>query len=395
MMIAIIIIFNLIFVLNAVPVDNVVNELNQLLKPRQEKNSNDNQSAFSIVLEDSDLVSNWPSSRLLDYLGEVSGLAFCPKGYLYIFHRADSKMDEESFNDKNIYMGIENGPIKENTIIKLNNLIDDSKVVAEFGKNLFYLPHGIFANKDYMLTTDVARHQILRIPHNSNKPDLIIGELFVPGDDENHFCKPTHAVIASDGSIFVADGYCNSRIVKFDKSGKYLMEFPDKNDKSRLFIPHHLVLIESKDLLCVADRENMRVQCYCAGLKDPKQSGKLIKSITDERFGSVYAVGFNNLNDMLYVVSRTMNGNERSRVFIYDWKLNMVTGALDYSGLNGFGKVHSIDVCPKGHCVAIGGLTKECSVDPLTCLEKGNTNEEYQFRNIWLYRLFDEKLDVQ
>jgi hypothetical protein len=44
-----------------------------------------------------------------------------------------------------------------------------------------------------------------------------LGTEFEPGEDAEHFCMPTDVSVSSDGSIFVADGYCNSRIVKFDK----------------------------------------------------------------------------------------------------------------------------------------------------------------------------------
>lgn len=33
-----------------------------------------------------------------------------------------------------------------------------------------------------------------------------------------------------------------------------------------LEIPHSLALLEERDLICVADRENMRVACLCANL---------------------------------------------------------------------------------------------------------------------------------
>jgi len=61
---------------------------------------------------------------------------------------------------------------------------------------------------------------------------MSLGEKLVPGTDDKHFCKPTDVAIASTGEFFVADGYCNSRIMKFDKDGKLLSQFgkPDCND---------------------------------------------------------------------------------------------------------------------------------------------------------------------
>lgn len=53
------------------------------------------------------------------------------------------------------------------------------------------------------------------------EPDLILGEAFVPGTDEKHFCAPTSVAVAETSDyFFVADGYCNSRILKYNKNGQ-------------------------------------------------------------------------------------------------------------------------------------------------------------------------------
>lgn len=31
--------------------------------------------------------------------------------------------------------------------------------------------------------------------------------MFVPGSDDNHFCKPTDVAVAENGDFFVSDGY--------------------------------------------------------------------------------------------------------------------------------------------------------------------------------------------
>lgn len=52
---------------------------------------------------------------------------------------------------------------------------------------------------------------------------LALGEAFVPGSDSNHFCKPTDVALdPQSGSVFVSDGYCNARILKFSAQGQYL-----------------------------------------------------------------------------------------------------------------------------------------------------------------------------
>ena len=48
--------------------------------------------------------------------------------------------------------------------------------------------------------------------------------------------------------------YCNRRIVRFTKDGEYVNEIVDE----QLWVPHGLALADDLDLLCVADRENLR-----------------------------------------------------------------------------------------------------------------------------------------
>jgi hypothetical protein len=44
-----------------------------------------------------------------------------------------------------------------------------------------------------------------------------------PGNGHDQFCMPTAvAVSESTGDFFVADGYCNSRVMKFNKEGKLI-----------------------------------------------------------------------------------------------------------------------------------------------------------------------------
>lgn len=55
---------------------------------------------------------------------------------------------------------------------------------------------------------------------------LSLGEAFKPGSDHYHFCQPTDvAVDYETGKIFVSDGYCNARILKFSADGRYLSEW--------------------------------------------------------------------------------------------------------------------------------------------------------------------------
>lgn len=60
---------------------------------------------------------------------------------------------------------------------------------------------------------------------------MIFGIRFEPGSDARHLCKPTSIAVATTGEIFVADGYCNSRILKYNAAGGLLRVIPSPPGK--------------------------------------------------------------------------------------------------------------------------------------------------------------------
>jgi hypothetical protein len=54
---------------------------------------------------------------------------------------------------------------------------------------------------------------------------LTLGVKFEPGKDDQHFCKPAAVAVLSNGDFFVADGYCNSRIIKFNSKGEKILQW--------------------------------------------------------------------------------------------------------------------------------------------------------------------------
>lgn len=92
---------------------------------------------------------------------------------------------------------------------------------------MFYLPHGLTIDGNLYYITDVALHQVFRfdISNSTKIPNLVLGQPFKPGSSSTLFCKPTSVAVTSLGDFFVADGYCNSRIIKYDFLGNRLNEF--------------------------------------------------------------------------------------------------------------------------------------------------------------------------
>ncbi|RLV89222.1 hypothetical protein DV515_00014994 [Chloebia gouldiae] len=232
----------------------------------------------------------WPGLDLK--LGQVSGLALDPENNLVVFHRGDRVWDENSFDSKFVYQQRGLGPIEQNTIIVLNP--SNAKLLHSTGKSLFYLPHGLSVDKNgNYWVTDVALHQVFKLGANDKEPLLILGVPLQPGSDKNHFCQPTDvAVDPITGSIYVSDGYCNSRIIQFSPNGLYVMQWGEETSLGRprpgqFCIPHSLALIPDLSQLCVADRENGRIQCFRL------ETGEFTREIKHKAFGrELFAVSY-------------------------------------------------------------------------------------------------------
>ncbi|KAE9546678.1 hypothetical protein FO519_010110, partial [Halicephalobus sp. NKZ332] len=230
--------------------------------------------------------------------GQISGLAFDNQGKLVIFQRASRIWGPYSFDSENKLT--DRSAISEPTIVLAR--IKDNELIFEksFGVGLFYMPHGIFVDQsNYYYTTDVGSHQVIKWKFSGDEFEAVfaLGESFIPGSDRQHFCKPAAvAVSKKDGSIFVADGYCNNRIVKFTKNGDYVSEFGQsttaagrevtKLSLGAFNLPHDISLDEEHDRIYVADRENGRVQVFTG------DGTPLSEMRNSEYFGNVYSVDY-------------------------------------------------------------------------------------------------------
>ncbi|HLG58152.1 MAG TPA: hypothetical protein VI485_22590 [Vicinamibacterales bacterium] len=140
---------------------------------------------------------------------------------------------------------------------------------------MFRRPHAIYispydAEKNVWIVDDY-RHAIFKFSHDGKKLLQTIGEPNVPGTDDKHFNRPTFMAWLPDGTFFVADGYANTRVVKFDKTGKYLMTWgqrgtsaPGKPETRPGYMNNvHGVAVDPQTRrVFVNDRGNGRVQVF-------------------------------------------------------------------------------------------------------------------------------------
>jgi DNA-binding beta-propeller fold protein YncE len=115
---------------------------------------------------------------------------------------------------------------------------------------------------------DDHKHAIFKMTHDGKQILQTIGTYGEPGADEKHFNRPTFMDWFPDGSFVVADGYNGTRVVKFDKNGKYVTSWGQKGSngsdtRPAYFNNVHGVAVDPKTRrVFVNDRGNHRAQVF-------------------------------------------------------------------------------------------------------------------------------------
>eukprot|EP00731_Ephydatia_muelleri_P016753 Em0009g1177a len=195
--------------------------------------------------------------------GQISAVAMGANGTVYILHRGTRVWDISSFSSKYTYNHVSDGPISVPTVVGISPA---GEVLSSWGEGLFYLPHGLTIDYEgnYWIT-DVAMHQVFKFnPSNLLKPALTKGTAFMPGSGQDYFCQPAAVAVERSGMFYVADGYCNSRVVRFTKDGVWDIAWSDPVGEVPIPIrvAHSLVVLEEEKKLFLADRENGRILSY-------------------------------------------------------------------------------------------------------------------------------------
>ncbi|TNN16077.1 Peptidyl-alpha-hydroxyglycine alpha-amidating lyase 2 [Schistosoma japonicum] len=352
----------------------------------------------------------WPSKYVNKYLGVISSIKATDESAsnVFVLHRDDRVWDTDTFDRQNNYRLNKSDPIQNGVLVQ----IFDGEIKRTYLPTKFYLPHGltIDPNGNFWIT-DVALHQVFKFPPDlSNEPLLVLGERFKPGSGMNQFCKPTDVVVATNGQIFISDGYCNSRIMKFNENGELMKSWGQKTNDSKspgpydLNIPHQLSLLEEEDAICVADRENKRVVCYTAGLYSQtlKNTGEYLFEYNQPNMRPVYGVAIEPSQKLIFALIGSKSIEEdNSKVEIIDFYTQKLIGEIKNKWGIGFGNVHSIATCPHAKsttCILFcntnlpSRLYKSLTSNKSLGIRKISTHQEdlipEQFnRRLWLYYL--------
>ena len=90
------------------------------------------------------------------------------------------------------------------------------------------------------------------------------GALPGAGAEGETFQRPTDVAWDRSGNIYVADGYGNARIAKYEPTGKYIKSWGSRGNTPGQFNIVHGVAVDAQGSVYVADEGNRRVQVFDA-----------------------------------------------------------------------------------------------------------------------------------
>jgi sugar lactone lactonase YvrE len=186
------------------------------------------------------------------YLGEGIGVATNSKGHIFVYTRSQrTRMFE--FDQKGNY-------------------------VREIGEGLygFVFAHAVRVDsQDNIWAVDEGSNMVIKFNPEGRvvmtlgrRPEPTDGLAAAPpaGPAANPgkyvFDRPTDVGWDPAGNIFVSDGYGNSRVVKYDKNGRFIATVGSKGSEPGQFNLPHTLAVDAKGNVYVGDRSNRRIQVF-------------------------------------------------------------------------------------------------------------------------------------
>ncbi len=182
------------------------------------------------------------------YTAEVVGVALNSKGNVLVVHRGARSLLEF---DK------------------------DGKFLRSFGDGLpiFEGPHNArYDAQDNLWYVDAGNNLIVKFDPEKRlrmvlgrRPEAWTWKTHVierAAPSRENFYQPTDIISGPDGSLYVADGYGNSRVAKYTKDGVFVNAWGTRGAQPGEFNTPHNLVMDAQNNIYVADRQNGRVQVF-------------------------------------------------------------------------------------------------------------------------------------
>jgi DNA-binding beta-propeller fold protein YncE len=172
-------------------------------------------------------------------LGIVSSVATDRSGIVYALQRGD----------------------KADPVIAVDR---EGRMLRSWGKGMYTVPHSVRIDPDgNVWTVDAGSSMILKFsPEGRKLAEISVGEVATGQDCAfPTLCGTTDITFASNGRLFISDGYGNARILEYTAAGKRVKAWGSKGSGPGQFRIPHGIANDGKTLF-VADRENARIQRF-------------------------------------------------------------------------------------------------------------------------------------
>lgn len=224
------------------------------------------------------------------------------------------------------------------------------KLLKSVGAGLLASPHKMTIDHEGNLwMADNTAHVVYKL-NPDGKVLLTLGKKGVSGSGLDEFDAPTEVAVAKNGDIYVADGHSgaglgtgNARIMRFDKTGKFIKTWGKKGMGPGEFDLPHTIVLDSRGRVIVGDRQNNRIQVF-----DP--DGKHLA--TWYQFGRPSGMYVDRRTDTLYVTdsesrdARTNTGLITLPQTAYTYNAGARRGIRIGSARDGSVKAFIPDPCP-------------------------------------------------
>src|SRR5262245_3419156 len=180
-------------------------------------------------------VAGWPQLPPKLELGPVSAVATDAEDRVYVAHR---------------------GP---RPVLVFDR---DGTFLRSWGDDHIKTAHGLRVDPEgNVWVTDIGDHLVMKFDPEG-KLLLSLGKKGQAGDQPDRFDRPTDVAVSPTGEFYVADGYGNARMLKFDRTARLLRQWGKKGQGEGEFNLPHAVCLDAKGRVYVGDRENNRVQIF-------------------------------------------------------------------------------------------------------------------------------------